>query len=83
MVIPQYLLAILVCPLSRVKLQLADSSLLAALNVRIAEGTLKNRAGARVDQPLSAALVTEDRRYAYPVRDEIPVLLADEALELQ
>lgn len=35
---------------------------------------------ARLDVPLDAALVREDRAVVYPIRDGIPVLLPEEAI---
>ena len=62
------LLDILCCPETRGKLKLA--------------GSAKNVAGEKVSEPLTEALATEDGSRVYPVREGIPVLLADEAILL-
>lgn len=80
--IDSVLLEILVCPESKQPVILADAPTLEGVNSGIAAGTVRNRGGATVTEPLEAALVREDRRVLYPVRDEIPVMLIDEAIEL-
>lgn len=79
-VIDPDLLAILVCPESRQPLAEADQNLLAALNEKIAAGGMKTVAGADVTESLEAALVREDGKLAYAVRQGIPVLLPEEGL---
>ena len=76
------LLDILCCPETRGRLAVADDALLSLLNKAIAAGTLKNVAGESVTEPLTEALATEDNSRVYPVREGIPVLLADEAILL-
>lgn len=76
------LLEILCCPDTRGALKMADEACLATLNNAIAAGTLKNIAGEKISDALQEALVTEDGNRVYPIREGIPVLLSDEAIEL-
>ena len=76
------LLDILCCPETRGKLGMADEGLLSKLNGAISAGSVKNVGGEKVTEPLAEALVTADKKRVYPVREGIPVLLADEAIML-
>lgn len=76
------LLTMLRCPVERTPLALADEALVARLNEQIAAGQIRNRGGDLCDQPLDGGLLTADAKAIYPIFDGIPVLLADEALEL-
>jgi uncharacterized protein YbaR (Trm112 family) len=82
MAISQELLDILVCPESKQPVVLAGTELLEKLNVRIQDGTLKNRVGETVTEAIDGALVREDQSCCYPIRDNIPVMLIDEAIPL-
>lgn len=77
------LLDILVCPEDKTPLRLADEQLVARLNQAIAAGELKNRIGQPVREPMEGGLVRQDGALLYPIRDEIPVLLVDEAIPLE
>ena len=77
------LLEILVCPENHMPVALADEGLLARINRAIGEGEVVNRGGEHVTLTLEAALVREDQQVAYPVRDGIPAMLLDEAIELK
>ncbi|MGD8808212.1 MAG: Trm112 family protein [Gammaproteobacteria bacterium] len=75
-------LDILCCPLTHVPLELLRADRLARLNECIAAGIVKNESKQLVTDPLSAALVTRDGKLAYPIRDDIPVLLIDQGIAL-
>ena len=74
------LLEILVCPVTKVSVQMLGKRKLAALNRAIAEGDVKHLGGEVVEAPLDEALVTTDGRTVYRVDDGIPVMLEDLAI---
>lgn len=82
MAISQELLDILACPETKQPLTLAAAALISTLNDRIRQGALTNRGGAAVTEPLDGGLIREDRRYLYPIREDIPIMLIDEAIPL-
>lgn len=76
------LLAILVCPETHQPLVAAEEPLVAHVN-RLAEaGAVSNRGGAAVAPGLEALLLRDDGRVAYPVREEIPIMLIDESIDV-
>ncbi len=76
------LLEILVCPDDKTPVTLASSETLALLNTRIAAGGVETRGGSAVTEPVAEGLVRADGKYLYPVREDIPVMLIDEAIPL-
>ena len=78
----QDLLDILCCPETHQPFQLADAQLIADLNAKIKAGQIKNRDGKVVTEPVEAGLVRQDRKYHNAVRNNIPLLLIDEAIPL-
>jgi uncharacterized protein len=73
-------LTMLRCPEDHSSLSMGDSALTARLNEAMAAGRLKNRAGQRVDKRLDGVLLRADGQVAYPIIDEIPILLVDEGI---
>jgi len=76
------LLKILVCPETKTPVTLAGQDLVDTLNRRIQQGLLKNRAGRIVKEKIDAALVRADGKILYPIRQDIPLMLIEEGIEL-
>jgi len=76
------LLKIMCCPETHQPLAIAEHALIEKLNRQIAAGQLNNRAGQPVKESFDGGLVREDRKYLYPIRGNIPVMLIDEAIPI-
>ena len=76
------LLQILVCPEDKKPVAEADALLVEKINAAIAEKRAKNRAGETIETPIEGGLVRADGSYLYPIRDDIPIMLVDEAIPL-
>lgn len=74
------LLEILCCPTTKVPVRMLEETALKQLNEAIASGDVLNVDGKRVEQALAAALITGDGKLIYPIVDDIPVMLAEEAI---
>ncbi len=82
MVDPQ-LLEILCCPETKQDVALAPGTLIEELNRRVESGTLRNRGGDPVKEKMEAGLIRSDRKFLYPIREDIPIMLIEEALPLE
>jgi uncharacterized protein YbaR (Trm112 family) len=76
------LLRILCCPETHQPIAVAEPWLIEKLNRQIAAGQLKNRAGQAITEKIDCGLVREDSKFAYPIRENIPIMLIDEAIPL-
>ena len=76
------LLKIMCCPETHQPITVAEPSLIETLNQQIASGQLKNRAGQPVQEKIDGGLVREDKKFLYQIRQNIPIMLIDEAITL-
>jgi uncharacterized protein YbaR (Trm112 family) len=76
------LLKILRCPETRQELKAAPPAILDKINAQIAAGRARNRAGQTVSEKLTGGLIRADDKFLYPVLENIPVLLVDEAIPI-
>ena len=76
------LLEILVCPETHQPVRPAETEVLDRLNQAIRAGGVTNRGGGAVATAVDEGLVREDDKILYPVREDIPIMLIDEAIEL-
>ncbi|MEO8672295.1 MAG: Trm112 family protein [Tahibacter sp.] len=74
------LLDILCCPVSKVPVALLAKTQLDTLNSAIRAGGVLTVAGAKVSDSVAAGLITTDARLIYRIEDDIPVMLAEEAI---
>ena len=81
--IDKELLDILACPETKEPVHLAEQSLIDELNARIERGEVNNRGGKQVEKKIDGGLVREDGVYLYPIEDDIPIMLIDEAIPLK
>lgn len=74
------LLDILCCPATKQSLRPLTRMELEALNRAIADGGARTAAQAPVSSAFAAGLITADGKRIYRIDDDIPVMLADEAI---
>ncbi len=77
------LLDMLCCPETKEDVSLADEALITEVNRKIEAGKLQNRGGDPVKEKIEAGLVRADRKFLYPIREDIPIMLIDEAIPLE
>lgn len=76
------LIAILCCPETKQAVSLADEALIERLNEAIGRGELRNKAKKQVTERLDGGLLRADKKVLYPIREDIPVMLIEEAIPL-
>jgi uncharacterized protein YbaR (Trm112 family) len=77
------LLDILCCPETKQDIEYLQGAVIDQINKKIKEGFVKNRAGETVKESIDAGLLREDRKYLYPIREDIPIMLIDEAIPFE
>ena len=77
------LLEIICCPESHQPLELAPNELVARTNDAIRQGKATDRSGRKIEQPIDSGLIRQDGKAVYPVRNGLPELLIEKAIQLQ
>jgi uncharacterized protein YbaR (Trm112 family) len=83
MAIESKLLEILACPETKEPVSLADEALIAKINTAIEAGSLQNRGGEHIGEKIDGGLLRKDKKYLYPIRNDIPIMLIDEAIPVE
>lgn len=78
----QELLDILCCPETKEDVHLISRDRIATINKAIASGKVKKRSGELQNQPIDGGLLRADGKYLYPIRDDIPIMLIEEAVDM-
>ncbi len=78
--IDKELLDILCCPETKQDIEYVEGDVIRTINEKIKQGGLKNRGGDEIKEAIDAGLLREDRKYLYPIRQDIPIMLIDEAI---
>ncbi len=81
--VDQKLLDILCCPETKQDVRLVENAVIEKINAAIKAGTLKNRGGETVKETIDGGLLREDRKYLYPIKQDIPIMLIDEAIPFE
>ena len=75
------LLDMIVCPVTKLPLELLDGERLEQMNAAIAAGRVRNQGEQQVEGVITEALVRRDGHVVYPILDGIPVLLEEESID--
>ena len=76
------LLSILKCPVTGSPLQLAEDQLVSKVNSAIDEERARDRLEQKVQGQVEGGLTTDEQTWMYPIRDGIPTLVLEEAIDL-
>ncbi len=82
MAISKELLDILCCPETKEPVALISDDEIKRLNGLIEQGQIKRRNGETETEKIDGGLLRQDGKFLYAIRDDIPVMLIDEALAM-
>lgn len=71
------------CPESGQTLMIANAAVLKAINDAVDLGTAINASGQPVTEKVTDALIRQDQKMVYQVRDGVPILLAEEGIGIR
>ena len=80
MTIDPKLLNIIVCPVTRLPVNVLDETRLGKLNDLIQAGKVTSISGEVLSDPIEAGLITENGTTIYPVENNIPIMLEDRSI---
>jgi uncharacterized protein YbaR (Trm112 family) len=75
-----WVLDLIRCPITLEKLEVAPADLVERLRTSVRDGKLTNRLGTIVTDDFQSGLLNESQSWFYPVADDIPTLVPDEAI---
>ena len=75
------LLDMIVCPVTKLPLELLDGDRLEQMNAAIAAGRVQNQAEHTLNTGMTEALIRRDGHVVYPISDGIPILLEEESID--
>jgi uncharacterized protein YbaR (Trm112 family) len=73
-------LADLRCPETKRPLREGTAAEVETLNAAIKNGSVRNRAGKAVTEPVDGLLLAEGGTWTYPIRKGVPVLMLEESV---
>ncbi len=79
---PTWLLDLIRCPITMETLGVATEERTERLRAELRAGKLVNRIGASLTVDFQSGLVNESSTWYYPVIDDIPMLVPDEAIAI-
>ncbi len=82
MVIQDWILEVLRCPITGQPLRAADSALVARLQEQQRSAGLTSHKGIPLEEPFQDGLINQGSNYFYRIADGIPTLLPDEAVSI-
>lgn len=82
MTISKDLLDILCCPDTKEDVHLISNEKIEIINKAITAGVVKIRNGEVETHSIDSGLLRADGKYLYPIRDDIPIMLIDEAIDM-
>ncbi len=82
MAVNQELLDILCCPETKEDVHLISEEEVQRINASIDKGNGKKRSGENETDHIQGGLLREDGKYLYAIRDDIPIMLIDEAIDM-
>jgi uncharacterized protein YbaR (Trm112 family) len=82
MMIPTWIFDYIRCPITHEKLEMASKADMDCLHSALASGNLRNRLGEKITESPQAGMVNMSHQWFYPISNDIPSLIADEAIPL-